>query len=63
MDMSQRASWDEAWKRYASEVFHNWSKEARGQQAPRLVHLRKDRLTAAVGQQSQTDIENFGKFH
>ena len=32
-DMSQRASWDEAWKRYASEVFHNWSKEARGQQA------------------------------
>jgi hypothetical protein len=31
--MSQRASWDEAWKRYASGVFHNWSKEARGQQA------------------------------
>ena len=32
-DMSQRASLDEAWKRYASGVFHNWSKEARGQQA------------------------------
>ena len=49
VDMSQRASWDEAWKRYAARVFHNWSKEARGQQASRFVHLRKDRLTAAVG--------------
>ena len=28
--MSQRASWDEAWKRYAAGVFHNWSKDARG---------------------------------
>ena len=28
--MSQRASWDEAWKRYAARVFHNWSKDARG---------------------------------
>ena len=28
--MSHRASWDEAWRRYASGVFHNWSKEARG---------------------------------
>ncbi len=50
MDMSQRASWDEAWKRYAARVFHNWSKEARGQQASRFDHLWKDRLTAAVGQ-------------
>jgi len=30
VDMSHRASWDEAWKRYAAGVFHNWSKEARG---------------------------------
>ena len=37
-------------KRVAARVFHNWSKEARGQQASRLVHLWKDRLTAAVGQ-------------
>jgi hypothetical protein len=37
-------------ERVAGRVFHNWSKEARGQQASRLVHLRKDRLTAAVGQ-------------
>jgi len=37
-------------KRYAAGVFHNWSKDARGQQASRLVHLWKDRLTAAVGQ-------------
>jgi len=37
-------------KRYAARVFHNWSKDARGQQAPRLVHLWKDRLTAAVVQ-------------
>jgi DNA-binding NtrC family response regulator len=36
-------------KRYAAGVFHNWSKEARGQQASRFVHLWKDRLTAAVG--------------
>ena len=30
MDVSHRASWDEAWKRYAARVFHNWSKDARG---------------------------------
>ena len=36
-------------KRYAARVFHNWSKEARGLGGLRLDHLRKDRLTAAVG--------------
>ena len=37
-------------KRVAARVFHNWSKEARDTVLPRLVHLWKDRLTAAVGQ-------------
>ena len=50
-------------KRYAAGVFHNWSEEARGRAGLRLDHLWKDRLTAAVGQQSQTGIENLGKFH
>jgi hypothetical protein len=27
--MSHRASWDEAWKRYAARVFHKRRKEAR----------------------------------
>jgi len=36
--MPHRASWDEAWKRYAARVFHNWSKEARGSVLPRFVH-------------------------
>ena len=51
---------DEAWKRYAAGVFHNWSKEARGQQASRFVHLWKDRLTAAVGQPAFWALENPG---
>ena len=47
-------------KRYAARVFHNWSKDARGQQAPRSVHLRKDRLTAAVGQPAFWALKNPG---
>jgi hypothetical protein len=43
------------------EVFHNWSKEARGQQASRFVHLWKDRLTAAVGQPAFLALENPGR--
>ena len=60
MDMSQRASWDEAWKRYAARVFHNWSKEARDLVGFRLVHLWKDRLTAAVGQPAFWALEKSG---
>ena len=52
--------WDEAWKRYAARVFHNWSKEARGTVLPRLVHLWKDRLTAAVGQPAFWDLWKTG---
>ena len=37
MDMSHRASWDEAWRRYAARVFHNWSKDARVPVLPRFV--------------------------
>ena len=37
VDVSHRASWDEAWRRYASGVFHNWSKEARGLAGSRSV--------------------------
>ena len=37
-------------ERVAARVFHKRAREARDQQASRLVHLRKDRLTAAVGQ-------------
>jgi hypothetical protein len=30
VDVSHRASWDEAWKRYAARVFHKRRQEARG---------------------------------
>jgi len=38
VDVSHRASLNEAWKRYAARVFHNWSKEARGTVLPRFVY-------------------------
>jgi hypothetical protein len=38
VDMSHQASWDEAWKRYAARVFHNWSKEARDLGGTRSVY-------------------------
>ena len=60
VDVSHRASWDEAWKRYAARVFHNWSKDARGSVLPRSVHLWKDRLTAAVVQPAFWALGNPG---